>query len=78
MCYNIYMDVLEFISQYWAVILGVIAFIMSYTDLKSQNSSQEKRIEKLEKDSEALNPVLIEIRTKLASIEATLQMLTRK
>lgn len=72
------MELLDLLTEYWAIIMGAIAIIISYADIKSQNISQENRIRKLEEKNEELNPILLEIRTKLASIEATLQALIRE
>lgn len=69
------MDLLDYLKDYWTIIATVVGIVYSYATLKMQNIDQEKRISILEKESKELNPVLIEIRTKLASIEATLRML---
>jgi hypothetical protein len=69
------MDFIEYLRDYWTILAAFAGIVYSYTTLKVQNIDQEKRITLLEKEARELNPVLIEIRTKLASIEATLHML---
>jgi hypothetical protein len=69
------MDLIEYLKDYWTILAAFTGIVYSYATLKMQNEDQEKRISILEKESKELNPVLIEIRTKLASIEATLHML---
>lgn len=72
------MEFADLLTEYWAVIGGAVALITSYADLKAQNVAQERRIKILEEEQKALNPILLEIRTKLASIESTLQALIRE
>ncbi len=72
------MELVEYLKEYWTIIVAFAGMVYSYATLKMQNIDQEKRIDKLEKESKELNPVLIEIRTKLASIEATLVMLCKE
>lgn len=71
------MELLDLICKYWQVITAFIGIVYTFITFKVQNEDQERRIECLEKKVEDMNPVLIDIRTKLASIEATLKMLTR-
>ena len=72
------MEFIDALTEYWYVIISIIGVIVSYVELKAQNLRQEIRIQKLEDKNEELNPILLEIRTKLASIEATLQFLIKK
>ena len=72
------MDLIEFLSTYWQIVVALAGIIYSYATLKLQNTEQERRITCLEKESKDLNPVIMDIRTKLASIEATLQALIRE
>lgn len=69
------MDLIEYLKDYWTILAALVGIIYSYATLKMQNTDQEKRITRLENEMGDLNPVLMEIRTKLASIEATLHML---
>jgi low affinity Fe/Cu permease len=71
------MELLDAICKYWQVIVALFGIVYTFMTLKIQNSEQERRICVLEKKIDEMNPVLIDIRTKLASIEATLKMLTR-
>lgn len=71
------MELLDLICKYWQVIVALFGIVYTFMTLKIQNSEQERRICVLEKKVDEMNPVLIDIRTKLASIEATLKMLTR-
>lgn len=71
------MELIEYLKDYWTILTAFAGIVYSYAILKMQNIDQEKRICQLEKESRELNPVLIEIRTKLASIEATLRMLCK-
>ena len=72
------MDLIEYLRDYWTILAAFAGIVYSYATLKMQNIDQEKRIKKLEDNAENLNPVLMEIRTKLASIEATLHMLCQE
>ena len=72
------MDLLEFLSTYWQIVVALAGIIYSYANLRLQNTEQERRIMTLEQDAKDLNPVIIDIRTKLASIEATLLALIRE
>lgn len=72
------MDLLDIAQDYWIVVSAFVGIIISWSNLKMQNNEQEKRICKLEQDAKDLNPVLLEIRTKLASIEATLSLLVKE
>jgi hypothetical protein len=72
------MDLIDFIQTNWTVITALVAMIISYTQLKMQNIDQERRIRTLEANERELNPVFLEIKTKLAGIEATLAMLVKK
>jgi hypothetical protein len=71
------MELIEFICNYWQIVVALISFTVGFTTLKVQNTAQEKRICILEKKAEDLNPILLDIRTKLASIETTLAFLTK-
>lgn len=68
---------IKFLSDYWSIIISIIAVVISYTTLKYQNIEQERRINCLEVELKNINPVLVDIRTKLASIETTLKILTK-
>ena len=72
------MDLIEFLSNYWQVVVALAGIIYSYATLKLQNTEQERRIMCLEQEAKSLSPVIIDIRTKLASIEATLLALIRE
>ena len=71
------MEILDAISQYWQVIVGVVMVIIAFANVKSQNAEQERRIVCLERENATLAPTIMEIRTKLASIETTLIWLTK-
>ena len=72
------MELIDYLKDYWTILAAFTGIVYSYATLKMQNIDQEKRISLLEKEARELNPVLIEIRTKLASIEATLHMLCQE
>jgi hypothetical protein len=72
------MDLIEFLSTYWQIVVALAGIIYSYATLRLQNTEQERRIMILEQEAKDLNPVIIDIRTKLASIEATLLALIRE
>jgi len=72
------MDLVQFLSTYWQIVVALAGIIYSYATLKLQNTEHERRIMILEQEAKDLNPVIIDIRTKLASIEATLQALIRE
>lgn len=65
------------ITHYWQIIVGIIAFTAAFVALKTQNQDQERRIEYIEKKIEDMNPFWIEIKERLASIEATLKFITK-
>ena len=71
------MELLDLICKYWQIITAFIGIVYTFITFKVQNEDQERRLKCLEKKVDDMNPVLIDIRTKLASIEATLKMLTR-
>lgn len=71
------MELLDLICKYWQVITAFVGIVYTFITFKVQNTEQERRLCVLEKKVDEMNPVLIDIRTKLASIEATLKMLTR-
>lgn len=71
------MELIEFLCEYWQIVMAALAFTVGFTTLKVQNAAQEKRICILEKKSEDLNPILLDIRTKLASIETSLKWLMK-
>lgn len=71
------MELLDLILKYWQIIVAFIGIVYTFITFKVQNEDQERRLKCLEKKVDDMNPVLIDIRTKLASIEATLKMLTR-
>ena len=68
---------METLSSYWSILIAVVGIIVSFANLKSQNTEQERRITELETKVEHMNPVLMEIRERLASIEATLKILSK-
>ena len=71
------MELLDLICKYWQVITAFIGIVYTFITFKVQNTEQERRLCILEKKVDEMNPILVDIRTKLASIEATLKMLTR-
>ena len=72
------MELIDYLKDYWTILAAFTGIVYSYATLKMQNCDQEKRISVLEKEAKELNPVLMDIRTKLAGIEATLQALIRE
>jgi len=72
------MELIDILNEYWSIILTIIGVVISFTTLKMQNSDQERRIECLENKLEELNPIWVEIKERLASIEATLKFLTKR
>lgn len=73
-CYN---NIMETITQYWSIIVCIVGVIITFANLKSQNGEQERRIVELEHKVEGMNPLLTEIKERLASIETTLKILTK-
>ena len=71
------MEIISLINEYWVVITAFIGIITSFVLLKFQNNEQERRIKYLEEKIEELNPIWVEIKERLAGIEATLKMLTK-
>ena len=71
------MELIDILNEYWAVILTIISIVISFTTLKIQNQDQERRIKCVEDKMEELNPIWVEIKERLASIEATLKFLTK-
>jgi hypothetical protein len=69
--------IISIINEYWAIIITGAGIIASFAILKYQNTDQERRIRCIEDKLEELNPIWVEIRERLASIEATLKMLTK-
>lgn len=67
------MEVLEFVRQYWAIIIGIIAFIATFANLKTQNIEQERRIILLEKDNCSIKENNTIIQTALAKIQVDIQ-----
>ena len=57
------MDLLTLIEKYWTAIVAFTGIIISYTNLKSQNAEQEKRIVHLETktDMSAENQILLKV-----------------
>ena len=71
------MELIEDITKYWTLIIALISVVISWTNLKAQNTEQQKEIDELKTKVESMNPVFTEIKEKLASIEATLKFLTK-
>jgi hypothetical protein len=71
------MELIDILNEYWAIILTIISIVISFTTLKIQNQDQERRIKCVEDKIEELNPIWVEIKERLASIEATLKFLTK-
>ncbi len=71
------MELIDILNEYWTVILTIISIVISFTTLKIQNQDQERRIKCVEDKMEELNPIWVEIKERLASIEATLKFLTK-
>jgi len=71
------MELIDILNEYWAIILTIISIVISFTTLKIQNQDQERRIKCVEDKIEELNPIWLEIKERLASIEATLKFLTK-
>lgn len=68
------MDILQ---DYWQILSAFVVFVIAFITLKVQNENQEKRLNVLEKKVEDMTPIWAEIKERLASIEATLQFLTK-
>ena len=68
---------MEFIEHYWQILVTLVSVVIAFTNVKAQNAEQERRINCLEGQVKDINPILMEIREKLASIEATLKYLTK-
>ena len=68
------MDLLDFVTEYWHILVGVTTLIYLWVQNVMINKDQEKRIARLEVKMEEISPVLIDIRERLISIETTLKL----
>jgi hypothetical protein len=72
------MDVLEFLKEYWILIATVAGLIYTYAVVKLDIKEHARRIGVIEEEIKHLNPIWIEIKERLARIEATLAVLTKE
>lgn len=62
----------------WEIIIAIVGVIWSYASLNSKVKNLHLRVLHLEENADRREEILIEIRERLASIEATLKTLTVK
>jgi hypothetical protein len=67
----------DFVTDYWQILTALVSVIYTFAHLKSQNEDQEKRLCKLEGRVDDMSPVFMEIKERLASIEATLKSIIK-
>jgi len=72
----------EQIIKYWPLIIALVGIGATWVRMQNTDSNHELRITANEAEiksvKEKFDPVLIEIRERLASIEATLKFLTKE
>jgi hypothetical protein len=68
------MEIIEFINEYWQVLTGLIALVVLWGKLNATTNEQERRIAYLETKTDEMNPILLDIRERLVSIETTLKL----
>ena len=72
------MNVFEFIKEYWQILGALFGVIAMWIKMQGVDKDHEKRISKMEHDISKLDPVLLDIQTRLASIETSLKFLIDK
>jgi hypothetical protein len=78
------MELSDFITKYWQIGVAVIGVVITFVTLKNQNTFQAGQIKDLQDavkvintEVSSMNPVWSDIQARLASIETTLQFLTK-
>ena len=71
------MEILTMLDKYWAIGAAFIGIIISYTNLKSQNVEQEKRIITLETKCDTFNAGQTAIDIKLATIQSDIKWIKK-
>jgi hypothetical protein len=68
------MEILEFIKEYWHVLIGLTALVVMFVKAEMVNKDHERRLAFLEKEMHQLNPIFLDIKERLISIETTLKL----
>lgn len=68
-------NLLNEIANNWVIVVSVVGIIVTYARFKIQGDEHEKRICELEHKYDSINPVFMEIKSRLSSIEATLKLM---
>ena len=68
------MEILDFIKEYWHIFMGITGLIYLWVQNAMTTKDQEKRIGELEKQMKEINPLFLDIRERLISIETTLKL----
>jgi len=66
------MELFDFIQEYWQILIGLGTILVLAAKLEMTTRDQEKRICVLEKEIHEMNPIFLDIRERLISIETTL------
>jgi type VI protein secretion system component VasK len=76
------MELLDLSLKYWPLIVALIAVAVTWAVMRVTDKDHERRITANEVEIKAMkekfDPVLVEIRERLAGIEATLKFLTNQ
>lgn len=64
---------MEFLSNYWQILITISGVIISFTTLKTQNAEQERRIKDLEDELKIIKSDNKNIDVKLAEIQKDIQ-----
>lgn len=68
----------DFFINYWSQILTLVGLVWGYARLNAKVDSNCSRIDHLENRVEEMSPIWLEVKERLASIEATLKFLTKE
>lgn len=68
------MDILQFIKDYWPVLSTAVAIIVFWSNLKTKDEDQEKRITKLEAHRENDSSVLLIIQKDIVELKTIIKM----
>lgn len=72
------MDLIDFLKEYWSLIVTGVGIIYSYVTVKADIKEHEKRIACIEDEIKTLNPIWIEIKERLVAIETTLKIISKE
>jgi hypothetical protein len=68
------MDLIQFITTYWHIILGLLSIVVLFVKAEMVNKDHERRLHELENVVKDMNPIFLDIRERLISIETTLKL----